>query len=518
VMSRQAETAAEAYQIATDFVVKATRGLSSFVLLANTERDCLQAVAGSGFQRAETLYHTIGREKGLSWQVLDSGLPRFEFSAATHPQAHLVSPINQGSYIGVPIFQEFSSQRHVIGVLTADTRSDIGGFLPEDIETMNAIASALSSTLVRLAALENAKNRATAFAKLAQLSSDLEQLEDEKKIAKRGLLTLLELTGLDVAGYMTLHGQHLRVVSSLGAALGDDESSYRAFLEQTPIGRGDVYGQVAQDRQTRLIADYHQTLFFQTSPVIEHRFRTVVICPVIVDGRVKAFIAAASVQTPRAFGDNTQELVEFIAGRLARAIERSEGVQEVLHTRAETFRTLGLALEARDFETKGHTDRVLGLAMQLGQKAGLNSQHLQALEWGALLHDIGKIAVPDHVLLKPNKLGPDEWLQIRQHPKMGFEMLQGLTFLPPETLEIVLYHQERLDGSGYPECRQAAQIPYLARLFAVVDVFDALTSERPYKPGWSQSEAVAELERQAGKTLDATLVQMFVGILKGDNG
>jgi HD-GYP domain-containing protein (c-di-GMP phosphodiesterase class II) len=513
VALRQAETTAEAYHIATDFVVKATRGLSSFVLLANAERDRLQAVAGSGFRHAETLHHSIGREKGLSWQVLDSGLPRFEVHAATHPEAHLVSAIAQGSYIGVPIFRELPNERSVIGVLTADTQIDGGGFLPEDIETMSAIASALSNTLARLSALETAKSRASAFAKLAQLSSDLEQLEDEKNIATRALFTLLDLTELDAVAYMTLNNQKLEIV----AHLGEVEPEYLTLRGELPIAEDDIFGQVVRQRQTILLDDYKKSAFADHNPLTRFGFRTVVVSPVVLQGQVRAFITAASVAKPQPFADNTQELVEFIAGRLARAIERSDGVQELLDTRAETFRTLGLALEARDFETKGHTNRVLGLAMQLGQRVGLDNQQLQALEWGALLHDIGKIAVPDHVLLKPTKLSPDEWLQIRQHPRIGFEMLQGLSFLPSETLEVVLYHQERTDGSGYPECRKTAQIPYLARLFAVVDVFDALTSQRPYKPAWSQPEAIAELERQAGKTLDADLVQVFVGILRGDN-
>jgi HD-GYP domain-containing protein (c-di-GMP phosphodiesterase class II) len=134
---------------------------------------------------------------------------------------------------------------------------------------------------------------------------------------------------------------------------------------------------------------------------------------------------------------------------------------------------------------------------------------MQALAWGAYLHDIGKIAVPDSILLKQGALTQEEWAVIREHPERGFEMLKDLNFLPIETLEIVLYHQERLNGSGYPEARVGNDIPFLARLFAVVDVYDALTSERPYKAAWSHQEAMLELHRQAGKTLDQSLIVAF---------
>ncbi len=503
---RQVQSRTELYQLATSFVLRATRASSASVLLCNPERTQMRPVACSGVLAVETLDVVLTRERGLSWSVLDSGEPRVEAIAAALPESYTMRPLKQGAYIGVPIRQE----AQVLGVLTADTQDDGEHFLPVDLDILTAISEALSSALIRLEALETAQQRASAFAKLAQLSSDLEQLEDGKAIAILGLETLLDLTGLDTASYMTVNGDSLEFM----AVVGTINETYKTLRRNTPMSPEDPFGQIAARGEVVLIDDYLASDFKSRGQLGEFGFRSCIIAPVLIDGKVRAFISAASLLEVRPFPANTREIVEFIAGRLTRALERADAVQEILNTRAQTFRTLGLALEMRDFETKGHTDRVLEFSLRLGKAVQLSESQLQALEWGALLHDIGKVAVPDHVLLKPSQLSPDEWLWIRQHPTIGYQMLQGLAFLPPETLEIVLYHQERTDGSGYPESLRLEQIPYLARLFAVVDVFDALTSERPYKQAWSLEASIAELERQAGQTLDASLVSAFLQILE----
>ncbi len=503
---RQAQTQQELYRISTEFALKATHASSASVLLANPDRSQMRPAWCSGMLAEETIGLTLTRERGLSWQVLDTGQPRVEEFAAQLPEAYTMRTLEQGAYIGAPIRQGTSTQ--VIGVLCADTLGDRDRLLPVDLDILTAIAEALSSALVRLEALQTAQQRADAFAKLAQLSSDLEQLDDEQAIATLGMQTLLDLTGLEAAVYFALDGEMVRPL----AVLGEVPEGFLLYRQTQPVSAQGIFNSAINSGQMVLLSDY-QTLADAKPELQKFGFRTGLLAPVHLGGRVRAFLSAASFSHPMPFPANTREIAEFIAGRLTRAMERAEAIQEVLNTRAQTFRTLGLALEMRDFETKGHTDRVLELAMRFGRALQLEDNQLQALEWGALLHDIGKVAVPDHVLLKPGQLSPDEWLWIRQHPTIGFQMLQGLEFLPKATLDIVLYHQERTDGSGYPECLRLEQIPYLARLFAVVDVFDALTSERPYKSAWTTQAAILELQRQSGITLDALLVDIFLQTL-----
>jgi len=210
----------------------------------------------------------------------------------------------------------------------------------------------------------------------------------------------------------------------------------------------------------------------------------------------------------------TRQLLQSMGERLSHALERQHHLTQLNTSREETLRALGLALEYRDYETKGHTDRVVHLTEALGSTMGFSGADLDALRWGAFLHDTGKVAIPDAILLKPGKLTPEEWDVIKRHPTIGFDMLHHIPSLPSTTLEIVLYHQERWNGSGYPKGLEGTSIPLAARVFAVVDVYDALTSERPYKRAWTPAEAVEQLRKEAGVLLDPRVVDAFIHTLK----
>jgi HD-GYP domain-containing protein (c-di-GMP phosphodiesterase class II) len=168
-------------------------------------------------------------------------------------------------------------------------------------------------------------------------------------------------------------------------------------------------------------------------------------------------------------------------------------------------------LELRDIETEGHTRRVSVLMMRFVDHMQLPSEQWDAIRQGALLHDIGKLGIPDAILLKPGSLTQREREVMQQHAVYGYNILAPIINLR-QTLDIALYHHERWDGSGYPYALKGEQIPLVARLFAVVDVFDALTSDRPYRPAWSHSQAIEYLEEQAGQQFDPQIVKSFLEI------
>lgn len=174
-------------------------------------------------------------------------------------------------------------------------------------------------------------------------------------------------------------------------------------------------------------------------------------------------------------------------------------------------------LEVRSPDMTRHAERVTHLAVHLGRQFGLSGEHLTHLHWGAYLHDIGKSGIADHVLNKPAPLDPHERRQMHQHVTIGEKMLRQQSLVPeiPEhVLEIVRHHHERWDGQGYPDRLRGTEIPLLARIFAVVDVYDALTSKRSYKPSWSPRDTLNELRRMAGTHLDPHLVACFEKLLE----
>lgn len=178
------------------------------------------------------------------------------------------------------------------------------------------------------------------------------------------------------------------------------------------------------------------------------------------------------------------------------------------------LRVIGLALEARGYEAPGHTDRVTEWAVQLGRKLRLGQEQLRELRWGALLHDCGKIMLPDKILLKPGRLTPHERHLMEVHVEHGVRIVDRLGFVPKGSRQVILCHHERWDGQGYPQRLKGAKIPLLARIFAVVEVYDALLGERVYKPAMTESEALKELWGAAKSgQLEPRLVETFARMM-----
>ena len=171
------------------------------------------------------------------------------------------------------------------------------------------------------------------------------------------------------------------------------------------------------------------------------------------------------------------------------------------------------AMDLRDRETEGHTQRVTHLTLKLAEAAGMNQEELVHIRRGALLHDMGKLGIPDSVLHKPDKLTDEEWVLMRQHPQLAYDMLHPIDYLHP-ALDIPYCHHVKWDGSGYPRGLKGEQIPLVARLFAIVDVWDALTSDRPYRPAWQKEETLKYIKGQTDKHFDPRAVDLFFQIVE----
>ncbi|WP_077445475.1 HD domain-containing phosphohydrolase [Rhodanobacter sp. C05] len=184
--------------------------------------------------------------------------------------------------------------------------------------------------------------------------------------------------------------------------------------------------------------------------------------------------------------------------------------QLLLDGHEQTLRVLVSAMDIRHRETGDHSDRVMRVAGGLARLAGVHGHALRNLALGALLHDIGKLAMPDAVLVKPGRLDDEEMAVMRQHPRLGFELLQRVDFLR-DAADIPYSHHERWDGTGYPQGLRGDEIPLAARIFSVVDVWDALITARVYKPAWPEAEVLDYLRNAAGSQLDPNLVALFLG-------
>ena len=209
------------------------------------------------------------------------------------------------------------------------------------------------------------------------------------------------------------------------------------------------------------------------------------------------------------YENHLEELVE------QRTTELDQALNSLEEAYRATLKALTTALETRDSETHGHSERVVSYSLRLGQEYGLDERQMKALEFGSLLHDIGKIGVPDSILRKPAKLTEAEWVRMREHPLHGQQILRGIEFLEGAA-RVVAQHHEKWDGSGYPHGLGGEAIDLCARIFAVADAFDAMTSDRVYRKGKSYEAAAQELDDWAGKQFDPQVVAAFHRVPKID--
>ncbi len=206
-------------------------------------------------------------------------------------------------------------------------------------------------------------------------------------------------------------------------------------------------------------------------------------------------------------GGSEVRLIEETFRALTISLEESQRARE--RSYVEAVGAVVTAADARDHETTGHSFRVSLYAIALAKALGIRGEELKAIEWGSLLHDVGKMVVPDEILRKMGPLTADEWHIMKQHPTWGFDMLAEVSFLQPAALQIIYSHHERWDGKGYPRGIAGEEIPLAARIFAVVDTYDAITSDRPYRRARPYQVAINELQRVAGQQLDPVIVEAF---------
>lgn len=185
-----------------------------------------------------------------------------------------------------------------------------------------------------------------------------------------------------------------------------------------------------------------------------------------------------------------------------------EANAQLLNAYEATIEGLSHALDLRDRETEGHSRRVTEVTVKLAQALSISEEEITHIRRGALLHDIGKIGIPDSILHKPDTLTEDEWITMRKHPQFAYNMLSHIEYLRP-ALAIPYNHHEKWDGTGYPRSLKGEEIPMSARLFAIADVWDALTSNRPYRDAWTEEQALVYIREQSGKHFDPQVVDLF---------
>jgi len=317
---------------------------------------------------------------------------------------------------------------------------------------------------------------------------------------------------IDAAGVLLLnkHTQILKYIVNRGF-----RSSALKYT-QLKLGEGNA-GRAALERRTVTIPNLKEKseVFKVSKHFAEEDFVSYFAIPLIANGQVKGVLELFH----RVLLDVDQEWVEFIetiADQVSIAIDNASLFEDLQRSNVEltlaydsTIEGLSRALDYRDKETEGHSQRVTELTVTIARAMGIDEEELVHARRGALLHDIGKLGIPDSILLKPDNLTDNEREIMKKHPYMAYEMLSPISFLR-KALDIPYYHHEKWDGTGYPRGLKGEEIPFSARIFSVVDVWDALRSYRPYRPAWPKDKALEYMKSLSGTHFDPKVVEVFL--------
>ncbi|PKN83763.1 MAG: hypothetical protein CVU46_16125 [Chloroflexi bacterium HGW-Chloroflexi-8] len=293
-------------------------------------------------------------------------------------------------------------------------------------------------------------------------------------------------------------------------------------IQNLKVKMGESYaGKVALEKKSLTLLDFSR---LEKIEWLEHdgfvnEFNAYICTPLIMEneiiGVLEIFHRSKLNPDPEWY-----HFLELITGQTAIAVSHLQLFQDIqtanidlLKAYDATIEGWSQAMDLRDKETEGHTLRVTSLALDLARKLGIDENELIHYRRGALLHDIGKLGVPDHILHKPGPLTDDEWIIMKKHPIFAFHMLNDIDYLKP-ALDIPYCHHEKWDGSGYPRQLQGEQIPVAARIFSIVDVWDALTSDRPYRSAWKKDKVFDYLQSESGKYFDPMIVPVFLSMIK----
>ena len=336
---------------------------------------------------------------------------------------------------------------------------------------------------------------------LEQGSAELARARDSDGIIRAGIQTLEKLDAAPNLAFVAYRRGTPHIMGARGA--------FQPHLEQPILPSDDDSRSVQADHwvaeEALSLLPRSERVHFLNVPVIGHA------------GQQIGFLLLARRELAGSrvpdFEPETKGVVAAFARLFGSALGQWQAIRELRDANDLTLRSLGAALEHRDDETGGHTVRVVELSVQLARRLGWKDDRIKALRWGAYLHDLGKLAIPDAILYKPGQLTDEERRTIQQHTTVGYDMLQDLHFLPAETLDLVRYHHERWDGKGYPSHLSGQDIPSTARVFSIVDVYDALISSRPYKDAWTREKALSEIRLQAGRQFDPQFVDAFLNMM-----
>jgi len=503
---RQARTRAEILNVILNQLVDLFDADGSVLVLPNPQTGGLINEMGSGTIGERMVGLKIPPGKGVGSWVITKEKPYLNNRADQDPIFYRPDLLGDSHcLVAAPLI----AQEQAIGALLVARRAD---FIEQDLRLLTAIADIAANAIHRVTLHEQTEQQLHRLTALHQIDLAISTNIDLNVTLNVFLGIVKEELEVDAASVLLLNP----ITHVLDYATGIGFRSHHIERSHVRLGNG-CAGLAAQEFRTVSCVDIGKGggIFVRSSLLANEEFVSHYVTPLVVKGQIKGVLEVfhRKMLEPE---DTWLSYFETLATQAAIAIENTSLFENLQRSNIEltlaydaTIEGWSRALDLRDRETEGHTQRVAEMALDLAEKMGMNEVEMKDLRRGALLHDIGKMGVPDMILRKPGPLSEDEWEIMRQHPIYAYQMLSPIQYLK-HALEIPYCHHEKWDGSGYPRGLKGEEIPLSARVFTVVDVFDALTSDRPYSKAWPHEEAYQYIIDQTGKHFDPQVVKKFI--------
>jgi HD-GYP domain-containing protein (c-di-GMP phosphodiesterase class II) len=523
---REAHSLEDVTQRALIETVRALQAPHAELLLVSRDETHLESHAALGLFEV-VADKPVPRGQGLVWAALEMGEVLVSEDASYDPRTAGLSQHGlDGLGLALLTAPMRDTQGYPLGVLSvgringaqANGAQANGSQAFNEFETrlVRLIASITASAIERIRLGEALVQRSRTETELLELSKVLEH--NDETVLERALEHVRRLGQADVAAIGRLDGRHFVLQAHAGvvsaAVLAAMQSGVMAgrpilrrladgeVLEMTDVASNPALADLAAVGVRELLLGFVRVAQIPIGLVL-FRFGP-------QDSGAGAEANQFEPAEPaRVLGWNNDQrrAVQIGSHALSALLGNLEQTTHFEIAYEGALRTLGVAVEARGREPTGHTDRLMHLAQRTGEALGLKPDDLRDLRWGAYLHDLGKLEIDEHILSKPETLGPEEWLAMRSHTDLGFRLTANLPFLPDRVREVVRSHHERWNGSGYPDRLRGEEIPILARIVAACDTFDALTTDKPYRKAAPMNEALLELRAAVTSgQLDANVV------------
>ncbi len=503
---RTATTRAEILTIILDQLTDLFGADGAMIATPDSTGDGIVVEMGRGSVGTKFTKLHIPKGKGVSSSIIADKTAYLNNNTRTDP--HFFRPDLLGdsqAVAGVPLV----AQDQTIGVLWVTRKNEIS---EDDVRLLKAIGDLTANAIQRVTLFEQTGRQLQRLIALHQIDISISASFDLAVTLNVFLNNVITQLGVDAANILLLKPQTQTLIYSAGIGFWTQNIKQ----SQVKLGEGQT-GLAASQRRIIALPDSEESSekFSRRSLLSDEKFVSHYMAPLIAKGQIKGVLEVFT----RKRLDATREWLDFfetLATQAAIAIDNATLFDNLQRSNVElrlaydaTIEGWSRALDLRDRETEGHSRRVTEMTLQLADKMGMSDAEKLNLRRGALLHDIGKMGVPDSILLKPGDLTKADWEIMRRHPTFAYEMLAPIAYLK-NALDIPYCHHEKWDGSGYPRGLAGEQIPLAARIFTVADVFDALTSTRPYRPPRSKAEAYEYIREQAGKHFDPKIADAFL--------